>query len=90
MEEEKNNSFPEVLNVDECARYIRLSESMLWKLVREKKIPYIKIEGRYIFFLPAIKEWLKNNVIMPAEKENNEKQKAKETAAKIWNNVKGA
>lgn len=84
----KNSPFPDVLNIDECARFTRLSKSTLWKLVRERRIPYIKIEGRYIFFLPVIKDWLKNSTVMPMEI-NDQNGKAKEMSTKIWNQVKG-
>jgi excisionase family DNA binding protein len=77
----------EVLNVAEVAQYLGLSESLIRRLIREKKIPFQKVESRYLFFLPAIKEWLASITIKPGDLDgDSEEEKAKQIALEIWNN----
>ncbi|MEW9675269.1 helix-turn-helix domain-containing protein [Lentibacillus sp. L22] len=46
------------LTVKETATYLGLSADMLYKLVREKKIPNVKIGSRIMFKIESIEQWL--------------------------------
>jgi excisionase family DNA binding protein len=80
----------EVMSVKEVAAYLGLSESMIRKLIREHKIPFNKVEGRYLFFLPVIQDWLQKNTIQPADGViASEQQEIKYTADRIWKKAQG-
>lgn len=46
------------LTVDEVAIYLGLSSDFIYKLVREKRIPNIKIGSRILFLAGSIDKWL--------------------------------
>ena len=43
-----------IMNAPEVADFLRVSESTIRKLVKEKRIPYFKLEGRYLFYRGTI------------------------------------
>lgn len=49
----------QTINVQELAVYIGVSKDLIYKLVREKRIPFIKIGKRILFRVEAINLWLK-------------------------------
>jgi len=51
-------SAKEVLTVREVSSYLRLSESIVRRLVKAERMPYKKIGGSIRFYLPAITQWL--------------------------------
>ena len=55
----------EVLDVAGIAAYLCVSESIIRRLIREHKIPCNRIEGRIVFYLPLIREWLINTAVHP-------------------------
>jgi excisionase family DNA binding protein len=55
----------EVLTVAEAAVYLRVSESLVRRLIRERRIPFLKIDGRYLFYKPVVEEWLRSSTITP-------------------------
>ncbi len=77
----------EVLNVIEVSDYLGLSESIVRRLIREKKIPFNKIEGRYLFFLPVVREWLMKNSEQYVYTHELTEDKAKIVASEIWNTL---
>ncbi|PWJ42234.1 AlpA family transcriptional regulator [Sediminitomix flava] len=51
-------------NISECSKYTGISESYLYKLTSQNKIPYSKPNGKMIFFdRDLIDEWLLRNPI---------------------------
>lgn len=46
------------LTVKEIAEYLGLSVDLIYKLVRQKQIPHIKIGARILFKLSSIEKWL--------------------------------
>jgi len=52
------NSIREVYDVKNISLYLDISESITRRLVKQRKIPYLKIEGCYRFYLPRIQDWL--------------------------------
>ena len=80
----------EVLNTGELAEYLGVSESIVRRMVRERKIPFNKIEGRYLFFLPVIREWLKSSTFMPdPEADAISKRRVDEIVNIIWDKAQG-
>jgi excisionase family DNA binding protein len=54
-----------VLTVVEAARFLKVSESVVRRLIRERRIPFFKIEGRYLFYRPVLEEWMRSLTIVP-------------------------
>jgi excisionase family DNA binding protein len=48
----------EVYTVPEIAAYLKVSQSTVRSLVREDEIPYVRVRGRVLFFIPKIREWV--------------------------------
>ena len=52
----------EVLTVDECAQYLGVSKSYLYKLTMARKIPFSKPLGKMCFFSRTeLEAWLMSN-----------------------------
>jgi excisionase family DNA binding protein len=49
---------PELLNTDEAAAYLRLSERKLYELVSEGAVPCSKVTGRWLFPKAALDRWV--------------------------------
>ena len=49
---------PELLNTDEAAAYLRLSERKLYELVASGRIPCSKVTGRWLFPKSALDRWV--------------------------------
>jgi len=89
MENGIRNSGREVLSVKELAGYLGLSESIIRRLVKENRIPFVKIETRILFFLPVIRNWLVNMSTEAISDGDTMQQRAHTTANIIWNNAHG-
>jgi excisionase family DNA binding protein len=76
-----------VLTVPEAAEFLRVSESIVRRLIRENRIPYFQIESRYLFYQPALEEWIKRRMVEPNGKSLT--ITAVETANEIWKEAKG-
>lgn len=50
--------FPEVMNIAEVCRYLRIPRSSLYKLAQEGKIPCQKVGRHWRFHRLAIDRWL--------------------------------
>lgn len=50
--------FPEVMNVEEVCRYLRIPRSSLYKLAQEGKIPCQKVGRYWRFRKETIDHWL--------------------------------
>ena len=76
-----------IMNVPDVADFLRVSESTIRKLVKEKRIPYFKLEGRYLFYRGALEKWANDLTIEP-EKGSTEGE-ASQKADEIWSTTKG-
>ncbi len=82
--------FKEVLSVKEVAEYLGISESVVRRLIREHRIPFFRIERRVLFLLPAIRDWLNDQLIQPDSLNRDSLQINKqETKNRIWNKIRG-
>ena len=51
-----------LLNATETAKYLSISNSQLYKLTSQKKIPFHKPTGKYLyFFINELDEWIHEN-----------------------------
>ncbi len=76
-----------IMNVPDVAVFLRVSESMIRKLVKERRIPYFKLEGRYLFYRGALEKWV-NGLTVQVEK-GSTKGEASQKAEEIWDQRKG-
>lgn len=53
----------EILNKKEAAEFLRISISNLERLMKEKKIPHSKINGRVLFLKEDLLKWVKSKRI---------------------------
>jgi len=52
------DDFPEIMNIAETCRYLRIPRSSLYKLAQEGKIPCQKVGRHWRFSRPAIQTWI--------------------------------
>lgn len=55
------NEINQMMTVKELAKYIYVSESTIRKLVRESKIPFIRIFSKILFDKRKIEQWIESN-----------------------------
>jgi excisionase family DNA binding protein len=77
---------PKILNVRDAAKFLRISESIIRRLIREQRIPFFKIEGRYLFSRTVIENWVTGLSITPV---NDTIEVHHTTSQQIWDQVKG-
>src|SRR5499433_2402974 len=56
---------PDLLNTDEAAEYLRLSERKLYELVANGAVPCTKVTGRWLFPKAALDRWLTAGLARP-------------------------
>ena len=54
-----------LLSIQEAADYTRLSTNTLYKMVSQRRIPYVKLGSRLMFDVGLLDGWLKQNTVMP-------------------------
>jgi len=59
-----HNHFKEVFDKKDAARFLSISVSFLEKLMREKKIPYSKINSKVVFLKEDLINWLKSKRVV--------------------------
>lgn len=50
----------EILGKKEAAKFLKISVSNLSRLMKEKKIPYSKVNGRVLFLKEDLIKWVKS------------------------------
>jgi excisionase family DNA binding protein len=76
-----------ILNVADAAEFLRVSESIVRRLIRERRIPFFQIDGRYLFYRPAVEEWITQILVKPDGR--SLRDEAKDVAAEIWQRKDG-
>lgn len=51
-----------ILTVKEAAAILRVSQSKLYKMVKENKVPHVSLGGRIIFPAIRLMEWVNDSV----------------------------
>jgi excisionase family DNA binding protein len=84
---DKSEPGGKVLTVADAALFLRISESIVRRLIRERRIPYFKIDGRYLFYRPGLEEWITQISIIPEGRSAAEQGTDK--AAQLWEKKEG-
>lgn len=50
--------FPEIMTIEECAKYLKTSVSTFYKLAQKGKIPGFKLLGQWRFKKDLIDKWI--------------------------------
>lgn len=58
IDSSEDDSFPDVLTAEEAARFLRISISTLYQLVKEGALPLRRIGTRLIFGRQALLKWV--------------------------------
>ena len=61
----------EMMTVKELSSYIYVSETTIRKLIRESKIPFIRILSKILFKKEDIDDWINKNNNQSSGKESN-------------------
>ena len=56
----------ELLTVREVARFLKVNEYTLYRLVAKKKLPAIKVGSQWRFERRVLERWLRNNMNVPS------------------------
>ena len=51
----------EILTLEEAAEYLSLGNRSIYKLIKEKKIPYKKVLNKFRFVRQDLKDWVSGN-----------------------------
>jgi excisionase family DNA binding protein len=76
-----------VLTVPGAAGFLCVSESIIRRLIKENRIPYFQIEGRYLFYVPALERWIEENIVEANGRPT--KEIANERATEIIEQING-
>jgi excisionase family DNA binding protein len=79
---EQNSPSQTVLTVVDAALFLRVSESVVRRLIRERRIPFFRIEGRYLFYVPCVEEWMRTITVSPDGQAGT--QAAQVIATHLW------
>jgi excisionase family DNA binding protein len=66
------NLLPDVMTIEETAKYLRIAKSSLYKLAQEGKIPCQKVGRHWRFRKESIDRWLEENRVNELEKGGND------------------
>ena len=58
-----NKKYNDVMTVEECAEYLGIPRSSVYKLAQESRIPSQKVGKYWRFYKEAIEEWVKGALI---------------------------
>lgn len=78
-----------VMNAVEISEFLGISESKTRQFIREKRIPYIQLDGRIVFLADSILSWLRDIQISPqndivSNKNRSDKESASAISNKLW------
>jgi len=54
-----------LLSIDETSEYLGLAPTTLYKMVSQRRIPYVKVGSCLRFDSRLIDDWLEANTVMP-------------------------
>ncbi len=64
----------DTFNIKELAEYLKCSESLIRKYVRNKSIPYFRVGNRLFFRKETIDLWIQNQELQNMQQDTYEKQ----------------
>lgn len=51
-----------IMTVEDVARYFGLHKDTIYDLVREKKLPHMRVGGRIFFLIEVLEKWMIDNM----------------------------
>ncbi len=54
-----------LLNIKETSLYIRLEVDTIYRMVSERRIPFVKVGRRTLFDVRLLHEWLEQHTVLP-------------------------
>jgi excisionase family DNA binding protein len=76
-----------ILDVRRAADFLGVSESIIRRLIKEHRIPFFQIEGRYLFYQPSLESWIEEKIVHPVDEATAKLASA--AANKIWEHTQG-
>lgn len=76
-----------ILDVRKAAHFLGVSESIIRRLIKERRIPFFQIEGRYLFYRPALEGWIEDQIVHPVTTRTS--SLAADAADDIWKHSQG-
>ncbi len=67
-----SNLLPDVMTIEETAKYLRIAKSSLYKLAQDGKIPCQKVGRHWRFRKESIDRWLEENRVNELQKDDND------------------
>jgi len=62
---QRKTVFTQLIDVPTAAHYLGVSVHTLYKMVSQRRIPYIKVGSRVKFDPLKLEEWIKQQTVMP-------------------------
>lgn len=62
---EAAESFPDMMDTHQVARYLRVKERKIYDLLKDKRIPALRVTGKWLFPKPEIDLWLQRSAGPP-------------------------
>ena len=59
-----------LLSIEEAATYTGLSKNTLYKMISQRRIPYVKLGSRVKFDAGLLDDWVEQNTMMPMPSKN--------------------
>lgn len=81
-ERENINRNAAIMNAPEAAEFLRISESTIRRLVKEKRVPYFRINSRCLFSRRALEQWTFSLIEKPSGQPAS--QEVEIEASRIW------
>lgn len=63
----------EIMTIEECAKYLKISISTIYRLAQKRRIPSFKVSGQWRFKKELIDTWISENSKIKATKGEREK-----------------
>ena len=60
-----SNIQPNLLAIDEVAKFLGISKDTIYKMVNQRRIPYVKFRRLLRFELDALDSWIRQHAEMP-------------------------
>ncbi len=64
MQKHESRNQP-LINVQEVAQRLNMAVTTIYKMVNQRRIPYVKIGGALKFDLAQVEKWVQEQMVMP-------------------------
>lgn len=63
--DKQGSKFQPLVNVQEVAQRLNMAVTTIYKMVNQRRIPYVKIGGALKFNLTQVERWVQDQTVMP-------------------------